>query len=205
MSVVPEASAEVASEGASVEAALDAAVPTASNPIASPDQTYVHVEFRPLGMDQLDEVLEIERASSSEPWSEGIFRDELSDDTYRSYEVAVLDGQVLGFCGLLMQLDDGHITNIAVRPEHRRRRIGARLLLRACREAILRGAKAMTLEVRVSNTGARQMYQRFGFAPAGIRKGYYRDTGEDALIMWANDVDTAAFGTRLASIAQDLT
>jgi ribosomal-protein-alanine N-acetyltransferase len=163
------------------------------------------VEFAALEVDRLNEVLEIERASSSEPWSEGIFRDELGDHINRSYEVAVIYGRVVGFCGLLMQLDDGHITNIAVRPEHRRQRIGARLLLRACREAILRGAKAMTLEVRVSNMPARQMYQRFGFAPAGIRKGYYRDTGEDALVMWANDVDTAAFSSRLALISQELT
>ena len=87
-------------------------------------------------------------------------------------------------------VNDGHITTIAVDPEvAAARRSATRLLLALAREAIARGANALTLEVRLSNRGAQGLYQRFGFTAVGVRKGYYADSGEDALIMWAHDVD----------------
>ena len=158
----------------------------------------------PMREHHLDTVVAIELQSSPEPWSRGIFDEELRDTANRSFHVAVTDGVVVGFCSLLMQLSEGHIANIAVEPAMRGRRVGARLLLQAARVAIARGATAMTLEVRVSNVGARRLYQWFGFAPAGVRPRYYRSNNEDALIMWAHDVDTAAFAQRLAAIALEL-
>ena len=158
----------------------------------------------PMRTDHLDTVVAIELQSSPEPWSRGIFEEELRDTANRSFQVAVVDGTVVGFCSLLMQLAEGHIANIAVEPVMRGRRVGARLLLQAARVAIARGATAMTLEVRVSNVGARRLYQWFGFAPAGVRPRYYRSNNEDALIMWAHDVDTAAFAQRLAAISLKL-
>ena len=162
------------------------------------------VEIVPMRADHLDSVLAIEQVSSPEPWTLGIFTDELRDTSMRSFHVAAIDGVVVGFCGLLMQMTEGHIANIAVDPALRGRRIGARLLLQAARTAIARGAISMTLEVRVSNLGARRLYQWFGFAPAGVRPRYYRSNNEDALIMWAHDVDTAAFAQRLAGISVQL-
>jgi [ribosomal protein S18]-alanine N-acetyltransferase len=108
----------------------------------------------------------------------------------------------VGFCGSLFQLDEVHITNIAVHPNARRQRIGERLLLDALRGAIARSTVNATLEVRVSNTSAIALYQRFGFAPGGIRKAYYANDREDALVMWAHDIDTSAYGLRLAEIAE---
>lgn len=162
------------------------------------------VQIVPLRADHLDAVLAIEQVSSPEPWTIGIFTDELRDTAMRSFHVATVDGVVVGFCGLLMQMAEGHIANIAVDPSLRGRRIGARLLLQASRVAVARGAISMTLEVRVSNLAARRLYQWFGFAPAGVRPRYYRSNNEDALIMWVHDVDTAAFAQRLAGISIQL-
>lgn len=162
------------------------------------------VQIIPLRAEHLDAVLAIEQVSSPEPWTIGIFTDELRGTAMRSFHVATIDGAVVGFCGLLMQMTEGHIANIAVDPSLRGRRIGARLLLQASRVAVARSAISMTLEVRVSNLAARRLYQWFGFAPAGVRPRYYRSNNEDALIMWVHDVDTAAFAQRLAGISVQL-
>jgi ribosomal-protein-alanine N-acetyltransferase len=87
-----------------------------------------------------------------------------------------------------------------VDPAWHRRGIATRLLLAAARGAKARGCMNLTLEVRVSNSGAQDLYRRFGFAPAGIRKAYYPDNAEDALIMWANDIGTGEYVRRLAEI-----
>ena len=96
-----------------------------------------------------------------------------------------------------MSLTDGHVTTIAVDPAWHRHGIGTRLLLALAREAIARGATALTLEVRLSNQGAQELYRRFGFTAVGVRKGYYADTGEDALVMWAYEVERTGVRARL--------
>ena len=95
---------------------------------------------------------------------------------------------------------DGHVTNVGVAESHRRKAVATRLMLELARRALAEGAQALTLEVRVSNDAAQALYRRFGFAPAGIRKAYYADTNEDALIMWANDIDTPEYRARLFEI-----
>ena len=152
--------------------------------------------------DDVEAALEIERASSGMPWTPGIFRDELTQTDTRHYTVACLDGCVVGFVGLMTVLEDGHITNIAVSPLLRRARLGTTMLLHAARLAIARRCHSLTLEVRISNEPARALYARFGFAPAGIRKAYYADNREDALVLWVHDIDTAAYGLKLAAIAE---
>src|SRR3546814_17958837 len=101
-------------------------------------------------------------------------------------------------------LEDGHVTTIAVDPRWHRYKLGTRLLLALARGGIDEGAQNLTLEVRASNRGAQALYQRFGFVPAGIRKGYYVETNEDAIVMWANDVDTPEYAQRLAAIQSAL-
>ncbi len=100
--------------------------------------------------------------------------------------------------------DDAHVTTIAVDPAWHRHRIGTRLLVHLARETVRRGAHNLTLEVRVSNHGAQALYQRFGFKPAGIRKNYYVETNEDALVMWAEDVDAASYQERLAALEAEI-
>jgi ribosomal-protein-alanine N-acetyltransferase len=114
--------------------------------------------------------------------------------------VARVNGTLCGYAGLMVTEDDGHVTTLAVDPAWHRNKIGTRLLLTLAREAIRRGAANLTLEVRVGNHGAQEMYRRFGFRPAGIRKNYYVETNEDALVMWAHDVDTPEYRERLAGI-----
>jgi ribosomal-protein-alanine N-acetyltransferase len=92
------------------------------------------------------------------------------------------------------------VTTIAVDPAWHRRGIGSRLLLALSRSAIAAGCTGLTLEVRMSNEAAKGMYRDFGYAPAGVRKNYYAESNEDALVMWAHDVDLAAYAERLTRI-----
>jgi ribosomal-protein-alanine N-acetyltransferase len=116
------------------------------------------------------------------------------------YLVARVGSAVVGYAGLMLVPDDGHITTLAVDPAWHRHKIGTRLLLALTRAGVERGARNLTLEVRVGNEPAQALYREFGFAPAGIRKGYYVETQEDALIMWANDVDAPDHERRLERI-----
>ena len=106
---------------------------------------------------------------------------------------------VVGYAGD-DDLDDGHVTTIAVDPKWHRNKIGTRLLLVLAREAILRGATSLTLEVRMSNKGAQEMYRRFGFGPVGVRKNYYQETNEDALVMWVHDIDSPEYARLLSGL-----
>jgi ribosomal-protein-alanine N-acetyltransferase len=163
-----------------------------------PDQLVVHL--LPMRRRHLRSVLKIEAQVYARPWSLGLFVSEMALRTSRAYYVARVNGVLCGYGGLMVSEDDGHITTLAVDPAWHRNKIGTRLLLLLARTAITRGASNLTLEVRVTNVAAQEMYRRFGFRPAGIRKNYYVETNEDALVMWAHDVDTPEYGRRLAEI-----
>jgi ribosomal-protein-alanine N-acetyltransferase len=145
-------------------------------------------------------VLRIEAQVYPRPWSLALFMSELGLRTTRSYVVARVDGVVVGYAGLMLSLDDAHVTTIAVDPAWQRHKIGTRLLLHLARDAVRRGARNLTLEVRVSNQQAQAMYHQFGLRPAGIRKNYYVETNEDALVMWAEDIDGPEYRDMLRSI-----
>jgi ribosomal-protein-alanine N-acetyltransferase len=149
----------------------------------------------------LRSVLRIENEVYPRPWSLGLFMSELAMRNGRIYLVARVGPTVVGYAGLLFSVDDGHVTTIAVDPAWQRAKIGTRLLVELSRRAIADGAKNLTLEVRVSNDGAQAMYKQFGYAPAGVRKGYYIETNEDAIVMWVHDVDLPAYSERLDAIA----
>lgn len=154
----------------------------------------------PMRRRHLRGVLRIEEQVYPRPWSLGLFMSELGQREGRVYLTARVGSTVVGYGGLMLVLDDGHVTTLAVDPRWHRHKLGTRVLLALARGAIDRGAKNLTLEVRASNEPAQALYRAFGFAPAGIRKGYYVETNEDALVMWANDVDTAAYKERLDAI-----
>jgi ribosomal-protein-alanine N-acetyltransferase len=158
------------------------------------------VHLVPMRRRHLRSVLRIESQVYPRPWSLSLFMSELALRTSRAYWVARIDGAVVGYCGLMVTGEDGHITTLAVDPAWQRRKVGSRLLLTLAREAIARGVSSLTLEVRIGNRGAQELYRAFGFAPAGIRKNYYVETNEDALVMWASDVDTPDYSERLARI-----
>jgi ribosomal-protein-alanine N-acetyltransferase len=148
----------------------------------------------------LRSVLRIEAQVYPRPWSLSLFLSELSLRTSRAYLVARIDGVVVGYAGLMFSGDDAHVTTIAVDPVWHRSKVGSRLLLELARIAIERGARNLTLEVRMANVPAQSMYERFGFARAGVRKNYYVETNEDALVMWAENIDQPAYAARLAAI-----
>ncbi len=149
-------------------------------------------------------VLRIEEQVNPRPWSLSLFLSELRYTESRAYLVARLGTEVVGYAGLMLVAGDGHVTNVGVDPDVRRQGIATRLLVELTRRALAEGAEALTLEVRVSNTGAQELYRRFGFVPAGVRKNYYSDANEDALIMWATDIDTPTYRARLAEIEDAL-
>jgi len=163
-----------------------------------PGELVVHIV--PMRRRHLRSVLRIEAQVYARPWSLSLFVSELALRTTRAYYVARVNGVLCGYAGLMVTEEDGHITTLAVDPAWHRRKIGTRLLLVQAREAVRRGASSLTLEVRVGNSGAQEMYRRFGFRPAGIRKNYYVETNEDALVMWAHDVDTPDYRRRLEEI-----
>jgi [ribosomal protein S18]-alanine N-acetyltransferase len=149
-------------------------------------------------------VMAIERQVYPRPWSPNLFLAEMTESRNRCYLVARLDREVVGYGGLICYGEEAHVTNIAVDPAQHRHKIGTRLLYELMVGAIDLGAEAVSLEVRVSNWGAQRLYGRFGFRPVGIRKNYYQEINEDALIMWADDVRTLAYGERLEGIAESL-
>jgi ribosomal-protein-alanine N-acetyltransferase len=164
----------------------------------------LHVELVTMRRRHLRGVLKIETQVYPRPWSLGLFLSELALRTTRIYVVAKVGPTVVGFAGLMLVAGDGHVTTIAVDPAWHRQGIGTRLLLALSRAGIGRGCTGLTLEVRMSNEAAQAMYRRFGYAPAGIRKNYYSESNEDALVMWAHDVDLPAYAERLDAIEADV-
>lgn len=169
-----------------------------------PDDRGLDVHLVPMRRRHLRAVLRIEAQVYPRPWSLPLFMSELNMRSSRVYYVARVHGSVVGYCGLMLVEGDAHITNIAVEPAWHRQQIGTRLLLNAARQARVRGANHLTLEVRMSNRGAQAMYRKFGFEAAGVRKNYYAESKEDALIMWAHDINSADYAERLAGIEAEI-
>ena len=138
--------------------------------------------------DDIAAVQEVEQASFPVPWPSSAFRHELTQNRNARYVVAREGDRVVGYAGLWLMVDEAHITTFAVLPEHRRRRIGERMLQRLFEIAETMGAQWLTLEVRVSNIAAQRLYQKYGFRQAGVRRRYYSDNNEDALIMWTERI-----------------
>ncbi len=141
------------------------------------------IRVRPGTVADLDQVVRIEREAFSDPWPADSLRRELAADRLRRPLVAEADGKVVGYLMAWRVADEWHIINVAVDGRWRRRGVGARLLAVSLDEARATGCSLVTLEVRVGNAAARAFYRRFGFREVGLRRGYYHDTGEDAVLM----------------------
>lgn len=166
----------------------------------SPASADLVVHLVPMRRRHLRAVLRIEAQVCPRPWTIGLFMSELALRSTRAYYVARVGGAVVGYIGLMLNGDEGHITTLAVDPAWHRRRIATRLLLVAAREAVSQGLSSLTLEVRVSNEAAQALYRGFGFRPVGMRRNYYVETNEDALVMWAHDIDEPEYAARLDGI-----
>jgi ribosomal-protein-alanine N-acetyltransferase len=148
----------------------------------------------------LRRVMAIEQVVFPEPWSHGVFVSELSLRKGRAYRVARIGRETVGYVGLMFVEEEAHVTTVAVAPEYQRQGIGTQIMLGAVRIAQEEGSRHISLEVAVGNERAQGIYRRFGFAPVGVRKGYYQLTGEDAYVMWAYDIDSPAYRERLERI-----
>jgi ribosomal-protein-alanine N-acetyltransferase len=141
--------------------------------------------------EQIDDVLAIEEASFTNPWTREMYLAELGNTGVSFCFLARdSDGRAAGFCSFWKVLDELHINNLAVMPDIRREGVGSLLLSHVLREGARFGAVRATLEVRRSNEPARQLYERFGFSIAGVRHGYYSNPIEDALILWRDGLET---------------
>lgn len=197
--------------------------------------------IRPMEIDDIPEVMEIERQCFTTPWPVHAYRRELRDNRMSRYIVAqwVEPGEevqttkaeparqprsivrraleylfqgvggppppvgretLAGYAGLWLMLDEAHITTIAVRPNLRGQGLGELLLIGLIDLASALGASYLTLEVRISNTVAQNLYRKYGFREEGVRKRYYTDNNEDALIMWSEPINSASFQNRLAKL-----
>lgn len=132
----------------------------------------------------LDQVVKIEWDCFTLPWPRQAFLNELYQHEFAHYYVALVGDLVAGYAGMWVILDEGHVTTVAVRSEYRGQKLGKALLVELELRAITYGVERLTLEVRPSNTQAQGLYRRLGFMPAGVRKRYYADNREDAIIMW---------------------
>ena len=141
------------------------------------------VEIRALALSDLDGIEDIEHRSYDTPWSRSMFAGELAKPA--SLCLGAFEGEQLGgYLIVSRYVDAWHVMNIAVSPDFRRRGIATALLERLFELTDDRSRRGYTLEVRVSNDGAIRLYERLGFTARGIRRGYYTDNREDALIMW---------------------
>jgi ribosomal-protein-alanine N-acetyltransferase len=174
--------------------ARNAADPSATEPAEAV------LEISPMRRRDLKGVISIERRIFPSPWSIGLYMSEIAQPATRAYYVAYVGTELVGYAGMMVVVGEAHVTNIGVAPEWQRCGVGRRLMLQLAREARLRSAQHLTLEVRVSNVGAQGLYHEFGFAPAGIRKNYYAEVNEDAIVMWAHDIDTETYRVRLDAI-----
>lgn len=166
--------------------------------------------------DLRDGVLETESHAYPTPWSTNVFHSEIDQMRtgsrhYLTARRVAADapvrvrskGPIVGHAGLWFSVDEAHVTNIAVHRDARRSGVATALMLALADAAIRRGVGSWTLEVRVSSTGAQELYRRFGFAPAGVRQKYY-DNVEDAIVMWCHDIATTSYADRLAELRAGL-
>ena len=147
-------------------------------------------QIRRLSSSDIDRLVQFEAANQPDPWTPGVFSDEVVAEN-RIY-LAILDGDSLyAYGGLMVVGDEAHVLNLLVAPDQRRKGLGRLLLVGLIKEAIAIGARHLTLEVRSRNVPAIDLYRKCGLAPVGIRPGYYGD--DDAVIMWAHDIDEPRF------------
>jgi [ribosomal protein S18]-alanine N-acetyltransferase len=151
------------------------------------------VELRRLQLRDLNAIERIERASYPTPWSRSMFASELAKPSsicLGAFDVET--NELAGYLVISRYVDAWHVMNVAVDPRHRRRGVATTLLERLFEVTAGRGRRGYTLEVRVSNADAISLYERLGFKPRGIRRGYYTDNREDALIMWKDPLPSRA-------------
>ena len=140
-------------------------------------------------LDELDTVMAVEHSSFTNPWTREMYLADLSNTGVAFLYVAREEqGRIVGFCSFWKVYEELHINNLAVQPEYRRIGVARALLTRVLREGVRLGARRALLEVRRSNVAAQRLYEQFGFSVSGIRRDYYTNPAEDALVLWREEL-----------------
>ena len=163
----------------------------------------ISVEIKKMTKDDVHTVSNIEKECFAIPWHESAY---LTEITNRSayYIVSMQDGKMTGYAGMWVIMDESHITTIGVAKEYRGKKVGEMLLMSLLDEAMKRGARRATLEVRESNNVAQNLYRKYGFAPAAIRRGYYTDNYENAIVMWIDNMSSASYQAEFRALKRRL-
>ncbi len=148
------------------------------------------MKIRMMTAEDIDDVLQVEQLSFPAPWTREMFVFEMTENEHAAYLVGELDDQIIAYCGAWFVVDQATITNIAVLPAFRGRKFGEQMMLTMLDLARGNFIENISLEVRVSNETAQNLYRKLGFQSGGIRKRYYVDNNEDALVMWAQIGDS---------------
>lgn len=143
------------------------------------------LSFRLMKVEDIGRICEIEEEAFPTPWTSAAFYNELVNNHFAHYMVMEYEGEIIGYGGMWLIMNEAHVTNIAISLKYRGRKLGERLVCELQRTAAFMGAERMTLEVRESNEVAKRLYTKLGFESSGVRKAYYTDNNEDAIIMWA--------------------
>lgn len=149
------------------------------------EQLESRIQFRAMRIEDIPAVCRIEQESFQLPWTAEAFHNELTNNQFAKYTIIEWNKELIGYGGMWIIIDEAHVTNIAIQSSHRGKKLGTKLLIEMQHIACSLGARHMTLEVRTSNAAAQHVYEKLGFRFMGVRKGYYTDNGEDAIIMWA--------------------
>jgi [ribosomal protein S18]-alanine N-acetyltransferase len=153
------------------------------------------VMIRKMTLDDIEQVIAIDRLSFSLPWPERSFRFELTDNPASRCWVAEVNGKLVGMIVVWLIVDEVHVATIATHPDFRRQGIAKKLLSHALRQLSSEGAQSSFLEVRASNLAAQEMYRKFGYGESGVRRRYYRDNDEDAILMTLESLDVEKLGS----------
>ncbi len=161
-----------------------------------------NILIRRASREDLEEVLQVERESFDVPWSKGMFEHEVFRE--EGLFLVARDRQgLLGYADVIFILEEGHVANLAVKKDRRREGVATLLVLVMIKASMARGIRFFTLEVRRSNQAAINLYHKFGFEIIGERRHYYMD-GEDALIMWTEDIHGTAYKDLLGALERDV-
>lgn len=150
-------------------------------------ERYMPVQIERMRSEDAETVAELDKKCFPTPWSLSAYLTEVHNPS-GYYIVAWVDGRIVGYAGMWLIMDEAHITTIGVDPGFRGRKIGERMLVHLLQEAIHRGARRSTLEVRRTNAVAQNLYAKYNFHTVAVRKGYYTNNDEDAFVMWVDDM-----------------
>jgi ribosomal-protein-alanine N-acetyltransferase len=150
------------------------------------------IRIEQMRVEDVEEVAELDKKCFPTPWSAGAYMNEVNNHS-AYYVVARVDHRIISFAGMWLIMDEAHITTIGVDPEFRGQKIGERILIHILDEAVHQGARRVTLEVRKSNSVAQNLYDKYMFHTVAVRKAYYTNNDEDALVMWIDDMWSSDF------------